>query len=82
MLGVSVVDRHADPIQFAFQRALNHSDDVILEVSQHDWAQIGPFQSAGLLIDMYLEKYPEEAQRVGHRVITTCVLHALWLDRS
>ncbi|SNC67381.1 hypothetical protein SAMN06265337_1931 [Hymenobacter gelipurpurascens] len=82
LLGVHVVDRNADPIQFAFQRDMMDKDTVNIEISQHDWAQIGPFQSAGLLIDLYFDAYPEEVQRVGHRVVTSCVMRALALDRN
>jgi hypothetical protein len=82
VIGMKVVDRYADPILFRFERDMLDRDTVDVEISQHDWQAIGPFQSAGLLIDEYLKRYPEEAQRVGYRSLTACVFYALHLDRS
>ncbi|GAB3234918.1 hypothetical protein GCM10027346_24190 [Hymenobacter seoulensis] len=55
LLTVKVVDRYADPLQFAFERGMFDQDTVHIEISQYGWAQIGPSQSAGLLIDRYFE---------------------------
>jgi|GEM_PF-5420988 len=81
VIGMKVIDRQADPIIFRFERAMFNRDTVDVAITQHDWQAIGPFQSAGLLIDEYLTRYPEEQQRVGYRSLVACVFHALHLDR-
>ncbi|MDB5268745.1 MAG: hypothetical protein JWP58_1785 [Hymenobacter sp.] len=77
VIGVFLEDPKADPLVFLFQQALFEQERIGVAVPRAEADKMGPSQLAGAVTDYYLQKYPEEIERVGRGTVLGAVERAM-----
>jgi hypothetical protein len=77
VIGVSLRDIEADPLEFLFQQELLSENHIVVSAPWRYLKELGPEKFAEKLGNYYLQENPGEAERVGKAAVVRAIERAI-----